>query len=362
MPAHSPPANLEMPLIEVAGSPTERGEAHGEALRDLVQEHVEQHLAWLLREASVQLTEAGLLELWAPYRVANEQAAPALVAEMRGIARGADVPFERIFLLNSLLDVGNLRFFNCARGMMGCTTFAAPGEPLIGQTYDLAGFRKRYNALLRISPAEGPRQLVYTFAGMIGAAGLNEAGVGVVINFLSVNDLRPGKLHSVIVRQILECDNLADALTSPAVGPRACGAHYLIADDTGTCVGVETSGTRFAAHYPDGRPYGHTNHFLSDAMREVEVIRASSIGGSLSRYAHLRRFLAERESLSAAEVRQLTRHHGGYPRSICQHGPESVPEDRRGQTLAALLLFPAERRLEITHGCACQAEYASVSV
>ena len=362
----SPPV-LEMPLVELSGPPGARGEAHGEALRESVREHAARHLEWLLRGSAVKLTEQALLELWAPYVVANESAAPDLVEEMRGISRGADVPFEHIFLLNSLLDVGNLRFFDAARGMMGCTTFAVPNEAgteqgIIGQTYDLAGFRKQFNTVLRISPEEGPRQLVYSFSGMIGAAGINDAGIGVVINYLSVNDIRPGKLHSVIVRQILAADNLPDALTSPAMSPRACGAHYLVADETGTCIGLETSGGRFEAIYPGSSPYGHTNHFLSPSMHEVEVIRESSIGGSLSRYSHLRRFFSERPALTREDVRALTRDHGGHPRSICQHGPPEAEDDLRGQTLSAMILCPGERTMEITHGCACEADYATLPV
>src|SRR5262245_52002628 len=131
-----------MPVVELEGTPGQIGEGHGESLRDLVRSHAERHYEWLMAQAALSLTEESLQALWAPRRTANEAAAPELVEEMRGIARGAGVPFERVFLLNSMLDVGNLRHPGCVGGMMGCTTFALPeeagsGMPVVGQTYDL---------------------------------------------------------------------------------------------------------------------------------------------------------------------------------------------------------------------------------
>src|SRR5262249_60831010 len=84
--------------------------------------------------------------------------------------------------------------------------------------------------LLRLTPAAGPRQLVFTFAGIVGAAGLNEAGIALNINYLSPRDVGLGRLHSVMVRQVLASPQLADALTHPVLPPRARGAHFPIAD------------------------------------------------------------------------------------------------------------------------------------
>src|SRR5205814_1740060 len=155
--------------------------------------------------------------------------APELVEEMRGIARGAGVPFERIFLLNSLLDLSSFRYLDLAQSCAGCSSFAVvseagTGKTLLGQTYDMPEFHQDYVTLLRLKPAQGPRQLVVTFAGIVGACGLNEAGLGVNINYLSPRDVGLGRLHSIVVRQILAARQLADALTPPVLPPRAGGA------------------------------------------------------------------------------------------------------------------------------------------
>jgi isopenicillin-N N-acyltransferase-like protein len=360
-PSVAPPP---MQVLGLEGSPTQIGEAHGEALRDAIRAHVERQLDRLLTGTVMRLDEPGLWALWASRLTANEAAAPELIEEMRGIARGAGVPFERIFLLNSLLDVENLRHPGCAAPLMGCTTFALPeeagtGAPIIGQTYDLEYFRQEYGFVARLPPRGGPRQLLFTLAGMVGCSGLNEAGIGVVINYLSPRDLQPGKLHAVIVRQALGSRNLADALTAPMAGARSGGSHYLVADDAGNVVGVETTATCHALFYADGRPYGHTNHYLAPELKSLEVIRPQSIGSSIARYAALRRYL-QRPDLDRAALKTMTRSHDSFPRSICAHGQAHEPDDLKGRTIAAMIFSLQERTMEICRGCACEGEYQNV--
>jgi isopenicillin-N N-acyltransferase-like protein len=359
-----PPPPME--VLDFEGTPVEVGRAHGEALREAIRAHAETHHEWLLANAAVRLDADSLRRLWSSRLAANEAAAPDLVAEMRGIAEGSGVPFERIFLLNSLLDVGSLRYFGCAAGMLGCTSFALPEErhsalPLIGQTYDLSFFRQQYGFVARIRTPGAPRQLLFTLAGMVGCAGVNEAGIGLVINYLSARDGQPGKLHAVIVRQALAAGNLADAVTAPVAGARAGGSHYLVADEHGTTVGVETTARSHSLFYADGRPYGHTNHYLADSLKPQEVIRSESIGSSIARYAALRRVL-QRPDLDREALRAMTASHDAFPRSICAHGHPTDDPDLRVRTIAGLLISLRERTLEICRGCPCEGEYRRFSL
>src|SRR5687768_7796807 len=106
----TPQGHSHMPVLDLSGTPAQVGAAHGEALRPRIREHVHRFLGWLLKEAAVSLTEESLWARWAAQVAANEAQAPALVEEMRGIARGAAVPFEQVFLLNSLLDLHSFRY------------------------------------------------------------------------------------------------------------------------------------------------------------------------------------------------------------------------------------------------------------
>ncbi len=361
-------AHPDIPIHDLAGTPGQIGAAHGEVERERIRAYAERFIGHVLSTSALRLTEAELWGHWAAQVAVNQREAPELVEEMRGIARGSGVPFERIFLLNSLLDLVSFRYLEMAAAFAGCTTFAVAaeagtGKTLIGQTYDMTEFHQDYVTVLRLRPAQGPRQLVFTFAGIVGAAGLNEAGLAVNINFLSPRDVGPGRLHSIVVRQILASPQLADALTAPTVPPRAGGAHFLIADGAGHIVSVETTARRFAIAYPEGNAIGHTNHYLAAELKELEYIRPPSIGGSLARYTALRRFLGERgDSLNTAALMELTRNHTSQPRSICAHGASHETTGNRGRTVAAMVQVPADGLLHITRGCACENSYHQVAL
>jgi isopenicillin-N N-acyltransferase-like protein len=365
-------AQSVIPMVDLSGTPAQIGAGHGESQRERIRGHVEQFLGFVLRASPLALTRESLWERWAPQVAANQRMAPGLIEEMQGIARGAGVPFEQVFLLNSMLDLNAFRYAEMAQNF-GCSTFAVAaeagsGKTLIGQTYDMPELHQNFNTVLRLRPSQGPRQLVFTFAGIVGCAGMNEAGLALNINYLSPLDTGLGRLHSVIVRQVLASTSLADALAHPVVPPRAGGAHFLIADREGDIVSIETTAKRFAVRYPgDGETpanaIGHTNHYLSEYLKQWEHIRAGSIGSSLARYTALRRFLREQGAqLTIESLKELTRNHTSYPRSICAHGTDAEQPGARGRTVSAMVQVPADGVLHITAGCACEHEYRVVEL
>lgn len=363
MPVNHP----EIRVLEVSGGPAEIGEAHGEAERERIRRYADQFLGWLIRGASISLTEESLWAKWAPQVAVNERLAPGLIQEMRGIARGSGVPFERVFLLNSQLDVFSFRYLPMVANF-GCSTFAVvseaeTGQTLVGQTYDMPEFLQDYLLLLRLNPSSGPGQLVFTFTGLIGACGLNEAGIGVSINYLSPLDTGLGRLHSVVVRQILAAQNLAGALVPPVVPPRAGGAHYLVADQNGNALSIETTGKRHSVFLPQKAIIAHTNHYLATELKELEYVRENSIGSSLARYATLTRFCKESDdNLTLSRLKELTRNHTSFPQSICAHAQPNTAEDQRSCTVAAMINVLAERTMHVTGGCACGHDYHSVTL
>jgi isopenicillin-N N-acyltransferase-like protein len=128
-------------------------------------------------------------------------------------------------------------------------------------------------------------------------------------------------------------------------------------------VSVETTAKRHWAFYPEGNALGHTNHYLAGWLKEVEYIREGSIGSSLARYAALRRFFRDKgDQVTRESLKDLTRNHTAYPRSICAHGSASEPSGARNRTVAAMVQVLAEQSLHVTRGCACENEYHAVEL
>src|SRR5262245_23377160 len=103
-----------IPVLELSGTPGQIGAAHGEAQRERIREYLDVFLGWLLKSTAVNVTLDSLWAHWSPQVAFNQREAPALVEEMHGIARGAGVPFERIFMLNSMLDINSFRYYEMA--------------------------------------------------------------------------------------------------------------------------------------------------------------------------------------------------------------------------------------------------------
>src|SRR5262249_29192326 len=144
---------------------------------------------------------------------------------------------------------------------------------------------------------------------------------------------------------------------------RAGGAHFLIADRDGNIISIETTAKRFHIAYPQGNTLGHTNHYLADWLKDAEYIRPGSIGGSVTRYRALRRYLNDHaERLTVESLQELTRNHVSYPRSICSHGTDAEPVGSRNRTVSAIIQVLADQRMHLTCGCACEGSYYPVTI
>jgi isopenicillin-N N-acyltransferase-like protein len=189
-------ATRALPVVELVGSGRQRGEAHGESLRELVLAAVDRWKDNVLGRAPVD-PEAYLTELVdnSGFRRAINRCAPDLAAEVAGIAAASGTD-ERFVLGLNLMDEewwlrevmrGDSRLHHCT-SVARC---AANGEPtLLAQNMDLPAWMDGLQVLLDVSPVgeaagsgAAPRALVPSHAGMIGLNSLNEYGIGIAVNW-----------------------------------------------------------------------------------------------------------------------------------------------------------------------------------
>ena len=107
---------------------------------------------------------------------------PHLLAEVEGIAEGANADPDAVFATNCLDEA----WWWGEQGS-GCSAVAFVDRgprPIIGQNMDLDTWMDTTQVALRLQPSEGPAQVLLSRAGMVGLCGANEAGVGVVVNTL----------------------------------------------------------------------------------------------------------------------------------------------------------------------------------
>ena len=292
----------DLPVIELSGSPRERGRIHGEAARPLIAKVVEVWRADLGNFAKNSIIASTIdLDVYlnkffsqTDYLSAIKQWTPDLLEEVQGIAEGSGQTFENIFGLQ-LLDEEWV--FGLRRGLnkptTKCTAFGVPdqasGVSYAGQNMDTPSWVEGKQVLLRVMPTEtSPEALIFSMAGNIGLNGLNASGLGITCNTLSqLNYAIDGLPVAFIVRSILERHSIDEAEAFLRSIPHASGQNYILSSAAEIrcfeCCG--TSVVRYAPDTWQGRIF-HTNHPLVNPD-ENDIFPATKKGRSKNSTARL---------------------------------------------------------------------------
>jgi isopenicillin-N N-acyltransferase-like protein len=335
-----------VPVIEARGTHREVGHQIGEQCRA----QIAAMLARMGESLPAGIGWQRLLRESGRYLVHSRAIYPQYVAELEGIAKGANVPFEQIFL--SMCE----ELWETAAWKRGCTDMAArgpataDGSTLIAHTNDLLPDAEENMVVLSVQ-ADGEPHFLGVSSGAVGiSAGFNAAKISLTGNQLDNNDIRPGVPRLLVVRAILSSRSLVEAMDHCLLPQRASSYNNVIADGSGEVYSMEGSATDCEPLYIESNILAHTNHYISPAMRKYEADR-NSIGNSVYRYNRAIRLLQEHYGeLTPALLQKLLADHAGYPTSICKHGLETV-------TVFSIIIQLEQLRAWIGRGRACETSY-----
>jgi isopenicillin-N N-acyltransferase like protein len=365
------------PRICVAGTPYERGRQYGTQARAQVHLSVQAYQRVFAHYAgwdwpAVRRAAAAFEAPIAAFR-------PAYLDEMRGIAEGAGLDLADVLAINVRTEVmyaAKARQAPLAARKVPaeCSAFAvvpaprAAGDPaamLLGQNWDWLLHSARTLVVLEARQDDGPDFVTVVEAGLLAKAGLNAAGLGLVTNAL-VTDAdtgTPGLPYHVLLRAILDCATVTEALGVLQAGMRSSSANYLIAHASGAALDVEAAPGDFTRLYPQFLDQGlllHTNHFLSPRLSAVQDVSLWAMPSSAVRLQRLRAGAAGAAALD--DFRALLADHADYPHSVCSHpDPDEHPLEQ-GATIASLLMDLTAGRLWLASGNPCQAPYRELDV
>jgi len=260
-----------MIVIDCRGTGRERGRAHGESARYLVQAALarwhEATLGERARAAALKDYVAGFLAGTELIQRIESQV-PDLMEEIRGIAEGADVPFDIIAAYNLMDEQWWYDLENPPRVEPGCSVLSTAQRNegrLLAQNMDLPSFMDGSQIVLRIRPADAPEALVLSSAGLIGLTGVSHAGFGICVNtLLMLNHNKAGLPVAAVFRGALAQASAEEAVRFLRSVPHASGQHYAVADKDGV-TGLECSarGSAVSAARGAAAALAHTNHPLT---------------------------------------------------------------------------------------------------
>jgi len=269
-----------------------RGYQHGKALKPQINNALKQFKDWLATTAKIEDPEKAIQEFASstPYLAAVKKTLPNLYKEMEGIAKGAGVDLNQLFVYQSfdeffvyLFKNGNLK----TRPDGHCTTVAIKGENkrsnYVGHNNDIPPYHQGLVTVLHIKNPEAKVEILQgTFAGGIGQNGVNNHGVGVGINTIANLPSGNGIPVSFNVRKILQQKNLDDAIRYLKSASFAQAMNYMIIDKN-ALASVETwENNAKVVDIFKGNYAIHTNHTLLSDMPVTFELEKDSGGGSFS--------------------------------------------------------------------------------
>ncbi|MFI5334826.1 MAG: C45 family autoproteolytic acyltransferase/hydrolase [Chlamydiales bacterium] len=250
-------------VLHLEGTAFERGEQHGHLLQALVR----QNIAIFLEGKRPEKQKERAAE-FKPYISQLLKHTPKhLIEEMRGVAAGAEVPFEKIVALNLFPEM-----FHCS------AITARGGASKDGALYHVRaldyaiGKGIQDSALLMVvTPDEGYSFLNVTYAGFVGSVtGMNSEKIAIG----EIGGKGYGSWNGIpmafLIRMLLEnSSSLDDARAMLTNSPRTCEYFYILSDGkTDTSCGVYATADEIAFIEP-GASYGDLPAFQKAGIADL---------------------------------------------------------------------------------------------
>lgn len=349
---------MRLRVVELAGSPRQRGREHGK----LLHEDIHRRLAETFQATFPGRAPSDVFRRLAPRIAAVERAtsahAPHLLEEIQGIAEGAELSFQEILLLTGFeaFEADDLGVSS------GCTSIATAtdGRTVVAQNWDGGDRHARYLIGLRLTLPDGTRQLLLASAGGLGWSGMNSHGVALVNSDLLLAGRAAAPPSQVTRRLALEQRTVHEALDVLRRVPAPAGRSYLLGDRSGALAVVEVSSRRT----PDVRMCRgvawHANHVESEALAVHEDREALGkiYPSTLHRGQRAAALLSEGRVSGVSRVAAVLSDHDGFPLSVCKHASGSEPS----RTVASIIFDLKDLTGHFALGTPCSSDYRAIPV
>lgn len=343
------------PVVELYGGAEEVGFQHGALLSKRIERTFSYYQKLLSRFSSAELQRYA-----AQFKREIEAFCPQFVREIEAMAEGASIEPWKLYVLNARTEI-----HRSTKVPTECTSLFFHQSKLLGENWDWDHALEPLAVVLKITRGDGHKILTITEPGVVGKIGLNSAGIGVALNILKCK-ARTGKIPvHVLLRSVLECGSIDEALEMLRNAPRATMSNLMLADDTGRCFNVELAGGLIDELKSGSLVTIHTNHYIGCATAPD---RAGS-DSSFARYERaselvkdvrvLRKLEDKSEALSVMKEILLDQENSALP--ICR----PFEYDSDGQeigTLTSVVMDLERREIHMTKGAPTTNPFVTISL
>lgn len=359
------------PLIEISGSPLERGRSYGSQAKDRVHKTLSHYKAQVSQMKLAQADIAAIVRLVTP---AVERFDHGYLDEMRGIAEGAGVAFEDIFLVNARTEILKIAARPDLRARLlgdapdGCTSVTVMpsatknGELIHAQNWDWKVECSETGVVLRIKTESGLEILTYTEAGMMARSGFNSAGVAITGNNLesSVDYSQVGVPLPMIRRKALECTHVAPAMAMVYTTAKTASNNMAVSHCDGVAINFECAPSETFMLHPQDGLLVHSNHWLSPvALGKLKDTGVAMSPCSLYRHTRVREVLAPLlGSITVGSVKNALLDDMQSPWSVCRPPRLDPARNIQTATVSTIVMQPRAGIMEVANLAAVNPEFS----
>jgi predicted choloylglycine hydrolase len=314
-------------IVDLSGTPYQRGLQHGKLLHDSIHKAV---AVWKENLQGTFHTDPDLFikkfAMATNYVSSIEKWTPDLLQEVHGIAEGAGIDFQTM-LVFQLPDEYWVNGSSVAGEHCSALGISATRDhsAFVAQNMDLEGFRDGFQTILHISEPSGLQEFVLTFPGLIAFNGLNSKGVGITTNTLrQLAHSRDGLPVAFVVRGVLSKRSFDEAQSFLKSVRHASGQNYTLGG-SGQVAYFEASANKVVeVDPPNTRSFiFHTNHpvanedYSPEGMQEMT--QPNPADNTRTRYQALRSHLAGDAGRNVIDLIQETlRSHDSQQYPVCR--------------------------------------------
>ena len=147
------------------------------------------------------------------------------------------------------------------------------------------------------------------------------------------------------------------ALGVLTITPRSCTANFIVGHSPQRVIDVELAPDNLRMIDPQDGIFSHANHF--DNPKMVGVSEPPNPRRHLSEFRQKRmeNLLFEKKPLDVTEIQNILKDHENEPQSLCRHGDDTLPGSQQTITKTAMIMDLSEKKMWVTDGQPCKADF-----
>ena len=342
-PVFHPGTERSYPFLEVKGSPFAIGEQIGKQFGPSFGVALKRRAEWFkpLKEWATGDGRKYVEKMLAM----GKKHTPGAAEELEGWAKGSDMDFMDLFVLNIKSEIE--AFIDSRCGCAGCTTIVVKDGDRLIVTHNEDG-HKAYEDLmfvLKVRPEGGNDFVGFAYPGIMegNAPWVNRHGVLMTTNYIPSEKVVPGIPRYFLDRTACEAKTVDEVIKLVTHPERGYAYHHIVASLVDRkAFSVEANPEKTTVKELDGL-FFHTNHLIWPELKDEPQFQKYMKISSMPRYESVRRDLGGKKvsEIDTKAILGALTSHVNEPWSVCRH-----PTDKAsGATLGtAVFEAPAKKK------------------